>query len=245
MNDPNSQNRLDPTARAAPVARPNDQGNGQAGSQPTLENNNDPVVEINGEKVPLNEVQKGYMRQSDYTQKTQALAAERKRLEEERKAFTASSQHTPPANDPDAELREGVNAIKQIGEFATVKEVDEKLTAFQMAQEDERNFQKVISANEKLKPYEDILRDLGQANPTMAWEDIVEKKLSKVINGNPVEQALGSREAVGNPSYVKPEKNILDMDEREWAEYKRNRGGSNRTYDGKFVKQVQPTYNPN
>lgn len=40
------------------------------------------TVEINGEQVSIDELKAGYFRQKDYTQKTQELAAERKRIEE-------------------------------------------------------------------------------------------------------------------------------------------------------------------
>lgn len=39
-------------------------------------------VDINGEKVPFAEVQKGYLRQSDYTKKTQDLARQRQEAQE-------------------------------------------------------------------------------------------------------------------------------------------------------------------
>lgn len=50
--------------------------------QPT----NEVELELDGEivKVPLEELTKGYLRQSDYTKKTQALAEERRRLQEAR-----------------------------------------------------------------------------------------------------------------------------------------------------------------
>jgi len=38
----------------------------------------EPTVEINGEQVPISELKQGYMRQADYTRKTQELATIRK-----------------------------------------------------------------------------------------------------------------------------------------------------------------------
>ena len=40
------------------------------------------LVEIDGEKLSVDELKKGYLRQKDYTQKTQTLANDRKKLEE-------------------------------------------------------------------------------------------------------------------------------------------------------------------
>jgi len=47
----------------------------------------EPVVELDGEKIPVSEVKEwkqGYLRQQDYTKKTQALADARKAIEQER-----------------------------------------------------------------------------------------------------------------------------------------------------------------
>ena len=41
----------------------------------------EPSFELGGEQVPLSELQRGYMRQSDYTQKTQLLSSQRQQYE--------------------------------------------------------------------------------------------------------------------------------------------------------------------
>ena len=53
----------------------------------------EPVFDINGEQVTLENVGKGYLRQSDYTQKTQNLASEFKKIEAERASIAAERQH--------------------------------------------------------------------------------------------------------------------------------------------------------
>lgn len=238
MNDPrNSPNRLDPTPPGAPGQPPKDQVPGQAGDP------NAPVVEIDGERMTASEVKAGVMRQKDYTQKTQTLADERKAFADEKAAFEASQQPAPQA-DPNKQFNEGVDAIKEAGDIATNKGVDEKFSAFEAAQEDERNFQKLMKSDERYKGREDILRDLGKANPSMAWEDIAEKYKSTLTGVNPDDEAGKHHEVVGNPSYVTPEKNILDMSEQEWEDYKNNRGRSNREFGGKFTKQERPTAHP-
>lgn len=45
-------------------------------------------VEINGEKIPLSELKNGYLRQSDYTEKTQVLAREVEQTKAERYAMS-------------------------------------------------------------------------------------------------------------------------------------------------------------
>jgi len=68
----------------------------------------DAVVEISGEKVPVRELKAGYLRQQDYTRKTQELAEMRQELQQNAEAFTAAIQQVeqaiasmlPPQPDP-------------------------------------------------------------------------------------------------------------------------------------------------
>jgi len=60
-----------------------EQSQDQVQTEETGEGNNPSLVEVNGEMVDLDELKKGYMRQSDYTRKTQQLAqAKSKSLDE-------------------------------------------------------------------------------------------------------------------------------------------------------------------
>lgn len=49
-------------------------------------------IDINGEQVPLDELKNGYLRQSDYTRKTQDLARVKKDLEQAEKLYSALQQ---------------------------------------------------------------------------------------------------------------------------------------------------------
>jgi len=51
------------------------------------------VIEVNGEQITLDEVEKSYFRQQDYTKKTQELAAQRKAMEQEAASIAAERQH--------------------------------------------------------------------------------------------------------------------------------------------------------
>jgi|GEM_PF-1538982 len=53
----------------------------------------DIAVEINGETISLEDVGKGYLRQDDYTRKTQDLAAQRKALEVDHASLKAEREH--------------------------------------------------------------------------------------------------------------------------------------------------------
>lgn len=48
------------------------------------------AIEIDGEKIDIEEVKLGYLRQSDYTRKTQAVAEQRKAAEEERQYYAST-----------------------------------------------------------------------------------------------------------------------------------------------------------
>jgi len=60
----------------------------------------DETVEVNGEQVPLKDLRSGFLRQSDYTRKTQAIA------ERQRQAEWADNLQTHLRNDPLGTLRQ-------------------------------------------------------------------------------------------------------------------------------------------
>jgi hypothetical protein len=49
----------------------------QAQTEETGEGNDQDLVEVNGEKLSIDELKKGYMRSADYTRKTQRLAQDK------------------------------------------------------------------------------------------------------------------------------------------------------------------------
>ena len=72
-------------------------------------------LEINGEKIPVDELKNGYLRQSDYTKKTQELSKTKRDLEYAQKLYDAfskdpelaqqlSQQFNLPYVDPNARL---------------------------------------------------------------------------------------------------------------------------------------------
>lgn len=67
------------------------------------------LVEIDGEQLTLEEVKLGYLRQSDYTRKTQAVAEQRKAAEEERQYFASSLNSILTAVGADIQRFEGVD----------------------------------------------------------------------------------------------------------------------------------------
>ena len=67
------------------------------------------LIEIEGEKLPLEEVKLGYLRQADYTRKTQAVAEQRKAAEEERQYFASSLNSILTAVGADIQRFENVD----------------------------------------------------------------------------------------------------------------------------------------
>ena len=51
------------------------------------------LIEINGQEIPLDEIGKGYMRQQDYTVKTQEIAAQNKQMADLQASIAAERQH--------------------------------------------------------------------------------------------------------------------------------------------------------
>lgn len=67
------------------------------------------VIEINGENVDLNEVKLGYMRQADYTKKTQAVAEQRKAAEDQTRGYESTLQALLTAAGADLSRFNNVN----------------------------------------------------------------------------------------------------------------------------------------
>lgn len=67
------------------------------------------LVEIEGEQLTLEEVKLGYLRQSDYTKKTQAVAEQRKAVEEESQYYASTLNSLLTAVGADVQRFQGVD----------------------------------------------------------------------------------------------------------------------------------------
>ena len=67
------------------------------------------LVEIDGEQLTLEEVKLGYLRQSDYTKKTQAVAEQRKAVEEESQYYASTLNSLLTAVGADVQRFQGVD----------------------------------------------------------------------------------------------------------------------------------------
>lgn len=80
--------------------------------QPEEEESEDNLVEVDGEKIPLDELRKGYLRQKDYTKKTQDLSAREREL-----AAKGKEKELP------TEQQEVISQLKQLG-VATTSDIE-------------------------------------------------------------------------------------------------------------------------
>jgi len=111
---------------------------GEAGSEePKPEPTDDVHVTVDGKSVPLSEVKLGYMRQADYSRKTQEVASRRKDLEAKVARVDASvnavaqflAQQIPAAPDPQLALTNpGEYVAKEAQHKAALAQINTLLT---------------------------------------------------------------------------------------------------------------------
>lgn len=87
-------------------------------------------IEIEGEKLTVEEVKLGYLRQSDYTRKTQAVAEQRKVAEEERSYYASTLNHLLTAVGADIQRFDGVDweraAVENPDQYRAAKQAYEQ-----------------------------------------------------------------------------------------------------------------------
>lgn len=171
--------------------------------QPT----NEVELELDGEivKVPLEELTKGYLRQSDYTKKTQALAEERKRLQE------AKQEEVP---DEIASARQFLD-----WEWVVRKQDLEK---FYQQQQYEIAFNDLVKASPELKKSEKAIRDLQKATG-WAFEDVIVKYW--FASTDKLKKAQDSRFGIVWSSEMGwKDKPISQMTDAEYQAYRKSKG---------------------
>ena len=126
------------------------------------------VIELNGEKVPLEELKNGYLRQADYTRKTQEISTEKKNLAELTGRITQTveavadflSQMVPNKPDPSLAMNDPGEYVRQMAMYEqgmaqvnaiiemshAPKEVGSKLSEEQQRQQAQAEFEKLAEA---------------------------------------------------------------------------------------------------
>lgn len=177
----------------------NNQGNLDSIEQPQ----DTQVFEVNGKTVTIEELQKGYMRQSDYTRKTQELAQQRTQIQE-------------PVGSVNEEVDEATQAIKFIKENGFLTEQD-------LIERQRRD--KLFNSNPELAEKRRVIEDLAKAKGKAPEDVIVEYGFMDEAKL----QAAKSRSTVmgmPTPKETPTKKSISEMSSAEYAEFKKNIGGS-------------------
>lgn len=105
----------------------------QAQTEETGEGNDQDLVEVNGEKLSIDELKKGYMRSADYTRKTQRLAQDKSKSLEDIK------DSNPELYNAVVQLREAWVATKDdISE--TIKEQLEEIESKKSSEQSAKQF---------------------------------------------------------------------------------------------------------
>ena len=166
--------------------------------------------------VTEDELVNGYLRQSDYTKKTQEIAEERKMLDA--KANQAQDQwfKGDPSDDEAVESylqSKGYTKADQLEKL-----IDERLQWITKKQQDDQTISGLITSNPDLKQFEWAIRKLATLEPTKAIEDIVAE------NGFSTHDKLSKakqRDIRGGSTPVESgTKSINDMTPAEWETYK-------------------------
>lgn len=176
------------------------------------------AAEIEAQPTPeeIAEWKKGYMRQDDYTRKTQELAAERTKI-------ARSTEELKPKREADPELEAATKVLKEAG-FMTKDDV----LLMKAQEEDAKSLRKLIKANPELKAQEEAIKRVGLTDNS-AWSDIVTKygflKSDKLAKAKASQPVAGIKSV---PIKEKAGKSVKDMNATEYAAWKEQNLGKDR-----------------
>src|SRR3990167_8734664 len=172
------------------------------------------TVEIDGQQVSLEEVRAGYLRQADYTKKTQELAEERKKLK------------------PDPEVSEEKSPQDLSKEVDNLVDLLSPRLNERFVSRQETDLEKFLSQNPDLEGKRKLLEDLGKASSKSYWDIASEYDLKP---SDALEKAK-SRKIVGESKLdEKPGQKLADMTPTEWAEWKKANVGKRQAWNPKLL----------
>jgi len=175
----------EPTEDEADEAEGGDEGEYEEADEPADEDEELYAVEINGEEVNLDEVGKGYLRQSDYTKKTQEVAAERKALDAEKASIAAERNHLKQMlemaqHDAIPEPDWVQLATDDPLEYTRLKAIHDAVTAEREAKQAEANRLSNVERHEQTVKIQQHIQEQGemlaQKMPDMAGEKGAQKR---------------------------------------------------------------------
>lgn len=179
----------------------------------TRQDSDSQVFEIDGQELTLDELKNGYLRQSDYTKKTQELAEKRKELE---------WMKTSDMTDDEKQMLEWIK--KQW--FVSKDELER--TTFQQSQELE--LREIIANAPSLKSQEHAIRKLQEAE-WWSYEEIIHKY--GFMEKDKLQKAKQSRvKVVWEKERDVKQRSITDLSPEEYAERKKQ----NLSWWGMFQK---------
>lgn len=120
------------------------------------------------QQVTLDELQNGYLRQSDYTRKTQELAKEKEMLTKAQD----QGYKWDPSDDEAVELYLQSKGYAKADDLEKI--VEQKMAWLTKSQQDEQTLQSILTSNPDLKQFEWAIRKIA-ATDNSAIEDIVVK----------------------------------------------------------------------
>lgn len=171
------------------------------------------VYEIDGEKLTpeqIKEFKAGYLRQQDYTKKTQELAEERKKL--------SRNETESKADEIDPDVKAALDILKKAGVVTK-----EDLALSKAQEEDQKRFNALLTKFPELKAHERAIAQIGKVD-NRDWEEIAkdygflkDDKLAKAKESKPIVGAKG----VSTPKA----KSVADMSPSEYREWKKQNLG--------------------
>jgi hypothetical protein len=167
---------------------------------------NTQTFEVNGEMLTLEELQKGYLRQSDYTRKAQELAREK-----------ASLQSKPQGDLTEDELADQFIAQKGYVKKSDLQaEIDARLAR----ERESSKLEKLIDMNPTLKQHETAIRKIAEVDDS-AIEDIIVKY--NFLSSDKLSKAK-QRDVVGSGKGDDKQVDIANMTLEQYAAWKAKNG---------------------
>lgn len=163
-------------------------------------------IEINGEMVDIEELKKGYLRQSDYTRKAQELAKAKAELERK----------------PQGDLSEEELADQFIAQKGYVKKSDlqAEIEARLSKERESSKLDRIIDLNPSLKQHETAIRKIAEVDNS-AIEDIIVKY--NFLSSDKLSKAK-QRDVVGSGKGEEKPLDIASMTPEQFTAWKAKNG---------------------
>lgn len=142
------------------------------------------LFEVDGQELSADELRKGYLRQSDYTKKTQFLSEQRKEME------NLTQQYSSQLQQIQAERQQYIQHLQALSENQDIKKFDIDWERLRLEDPLEyvtkrQEFQEAKEKAEELKTKAKQVRARSAAEEEQKWAKVVEDEKSKLIAALP------------------------------------------------------------